>query len=303
MRITIQKGSKGADIHRQMRTHHKMRTIIVLSGRFQVQTTPSFEIRVMSLVFLILILAACGADGVSQQTMVAYQTFVSTQRASFYITATVDAERGQVTLNAIQQRIDRALTQRQFMLATLQARGIDTSRLPPPLTPTPVPPSPASDDISNPEATANVLDTPLPTSVIITPFIITPTVTTSVTLAFVATPMPNSPLRDIVMAQGVGRDDCPVGVTNTFSVNSARIYIVARAVGVQSGTRLGSIWQKADGTPLVQFDFTPNFNIRDACIWFFATPDDFPFEAGNYTVILTVNDQVASNPVLFTITP
>ena len=105
------------------------------------------------------------------------------------------------------------------------------------------------------------------------------------------------------MSQRVGNDDCAVGVTNTFSVSSTQIYIVARAVGVQSGTRLGSVWRKADGTPLVEFDFTPDFTIQDACIWFFAAPEDFPFEAGSYTVTLTVNNQPASNPVPFTIAP
>lgn len=263
-------------------------------------------VRGMRFICLIFILSACGADGVSQQTMVAYNTLASTQRASFYITATVDAERGRVTLDAIQDRIDRALVQRQFMLSTLEARGIDTSQLPRPTTPTPAPQSPTPADLPPADVTPLVGDIPLPTAVIITPLAVTPTVfvpqgPAQSTPANVS--LPNSPLRDVVMSQRVGNDDCAVGVTSTFSVNSAEIYIVARAVGVQSGTRLGSVWRKADGTTLVEFDFTPDFNIRDACIWFFAAPDDFPFEAGSYTVTLTVNNQPASNPVPFTIAP
>ncbi|MCL4253594.1 MAG: hypothetical protein KJ043_07440 [Anaerolineae bacterium] len=257
---------------------------------------------------LIFILAACGADGASQQTMVAYNTLASTQRASFYITATVDAERGRITLDAIQDRIDRALDQRQFMLSTLEARGFDVSQLPRPTTPTPAPQSPTPADLPPADVTPLVGDTPLPTAVIITPLAVTPTAfvvqgPAQPTFANNNVPLANSPLRDVVMARDVGNDDCAVGVTNTFSVNSAEIYIVARAVGVQSGTRLSSVWQKSDGTTLVQFDFTPDFDIEDACIWFFAAPEDFPFEAGSYTVTLTVNSQPASNPVPFTIAP
>lgn len=292
---------KGANIRQNIEMHTKISSKIApLVGLYK-QIAP----HTMLLMLLIFALTACGADANTQQTMVAYHTLVSTQRVAFYTTATVEAERALVTLDAIQDRIDRALSQRQFMLATLEARGIDTRLLPPLITPTPAPPSPTPADTSLADSTPDIADTPLPTAVIITPLAITPTSAVMVAPLQqpIATPIPNSPLRDVVMSTGVGRDDCAVGVTNTFSVNSAEIYIVARAVGVQSGTRLGSIWQKADGTTVAQFDFTPNFNIRDACIWFFATPDDFPFEAGNYTVILTVNNQVASNPVLFTITP
>jgi len=251
--------------------------------------------------FLAMCLSACGVSGADQQTMVAYNTLASTQRSVFYLTATADAERGFITLDAIQDSIDRALVQRQFMLSTLEARGIDTSQLPQIRTPTPVTLVPNVPLAPTATSTLTGGDVALPTSVIVTPLVISP-------MPFVAQPvqqtaLPNSPLRDIVMSQGVGDDDCAVGVTNTFSVNTTEIYVVARAIGVQSGTNLGARWATADGTELVRFEFIPDFTIENACIWFFANSTDFPFVAGGYTVLLEVNAVPASAPVAFTLTP
>ncbi|MDX2076888.1 MAG: hypothetical protein SFZ02_10685 [bacterium] len=260
------------------------------------------QILIFSTIILIL-LSACGASSTDQQTMVAYNTAIATQRAVFYLTATVDAERGFVTLDAIQDRIDRAMVQRQFMLSTLEARGVDISRLPQLTTPTPAPFSPTPSDSSAITATPMIGDTPLPTAVVVTLIAITPTANIAQQSPAQNTANTNSPLRDVVMAQGVGDDDCAVGITNTFSVNTAEIYVVARAVGVQAGTNLGASWAKADGTALVRFDFTPDFDIEDACIWFFAAPEDFPFEAGGYSVVLDINNVPVGTPIPFIIAP
>ncbi|HRF95656.1 MAG TPA: hypothetical protein PLZ51_10695 [Aggregatilineales bacterium] len=256
------------------------------------------HVRLFTLFIILMTLSACGASSTDQQTMVAYNTAIVTQRAVFYLTATVEAERGFVTLDAIQDRIDRAIIQRQFMLSTLEARGVDISRLPQLTTPTPAPFSPTPSDSSAITATPMNGDVALPTAVVVTLIAITPTSNIPQ-----ATPNANSPLRDVVMSQGVGNDDCAVGVTNTFSVNTAEIYVVARAVGIQAGTNLGASWAKADGTALVRFDFTPDFDIENACIWFFAAPEDFPFEAGGYSVVLDINNVPVGTPIPFIIAP
>lgn len=255
---------------------------------------------------LMVFTSACGTDGVNQQTQVAYSTAVATQRLAFQLTATVDVERGLITLEAVQDRINRALEQRQFIISTLEARGLNVSQFIQLATPTPAPfsPTPMQQVSATPENTPIVVDTPLPTAIVITPLAITPTIQSisqQPTQAIAS--FANSPLRDVVMSTDVGTDDCAVGVTNTFSVNSPKIYVVARAVGVQSGTNLGARWQKVDGTELVRFEFIPDFNIDDACIWFFADSTDFPFEAGNYEVTLEINFVQATEPIVFTIAP
>jgi len=258
------------------------------------------------LLFLFPLLTACGTDGVNQQTQVAYSTAVATQRLAFQLTATVDVERGLITLEAVQDRINRALEQRQFIISTLEARGLDVSNFIQLATPTPAPfsPTPMQQVSATPENTPRLGDTPTPTPIIITPLAITPTVQSiSQSPTQASSTFANSPLRDVVMSTDVGADDCAVGVTNIFSVSSSKIYVVARAVGVQSGTNLGARWKKADGTELVRFEFIPDFNIDDACIWFFADSTDFPFEAGNYEVVLEINFIQATEPTIFTINP
>jgi hypothetical protein len=260
-----------------------------------------FFMRLIILSILLIFLSACGVGATDQQTMVAYNTLASTQRSVFYLTATVDAERGFITLDAIQDRIDRALDQRQFMLSTLEARGVDTSQLPQIRTPTPVTLVPDVPLAPIATSTATGGDVALPTSVIVTPLMISPT-------PFVAqpiqqTPIPNTPLRDIVMSQGVGDDDCAVGVTNNFPANTPEIYVVARAVGVSAGTNLATRWLDSAGIELAYFEFTPDFTIDNACIWFFADNTDFPFVAGGYTVVFEVNSAPASAPIPFTIAP
>lgn len=259
--------------------------------------------RILFLTFIsVFLTTACGVEGVNQQTQVAYQTAVATQRESFRVTATVDVERALVTLDAIQDRIDRALEQRQFIISTLEARGLNMSQF---ATPTFAPVSPIPPAQTATPNTPIAGDTPLPTPIQITPLSITPTSqpVLAVTSQAVTTDFSNSPLREVVMSLGVGDDDCAVNLTNVFSATIPEIYVVARAVGVQSGTNLGARWAKADETELARFEFIPDFDIDDACIWFFATSDDFSFEAGNYTVTLEINFVPASPPIAFTITP
>ena len=102
------------------------------------------------------------------------------------------------------------------------------------------------------------------------------------------------------MATGIGPDDCATGITNQFTGETERIYIVACTVDVQAGTVIGSQW-RLDDIELARFDFVPDFVIEDACVWFFADQTDFPFTPGAYTVQLTLNGVPAAPPIPFTI--
>jgi hypothetical protein len=98
----------------------------------------------------------------------------------------------------------------------------------------------------------------------------------------------------------VGSDDCAVNVTTDFTTQSAAVYVVARALNIPPGTRLSSEWA-ANGQPVVSYDFTPNFSIRDACVWFFVTPADVTFMPGEWSVQLAINGIPNGSPARFTI--
>ena len=244
------------------------------------------------LILAVIALVACVGESPAEETLAAVREMHSTQLVNLQTTATVERERLQVTVEYVYTRIARAEARQGEMISTLQERGIDTSSLPEAVT---LPASPTNEGIPALNATAGPPpSTPTPV-IIVTPFS-TATATPFPTLAN------GEPLRlqDIVMATEVGADDCAVGVTNQFRADATRIYVVARAVGVTAGMVITSHWQR-EGAELRSFDYAPDFDIADACIWFFAEPVDFPFEPGNYTVWLALDGAPASPPIPFTI--
>ncbi|GAB4313232.1 MAG: hypothetical protein Kow00117_05870 [Phototrophicales bacterium] len=248
--------------------------------------------RYIPIVFL-LILGACAAPGTQQQTLVAHQTFVATEQERIAQVGTVEYERLLVTLEYSQTQVARALNQQNAMISTLEARGFVVNILPAqaaPSTPTLPITTTTPNDEAQPTATPQLVITPF-----FTPQPAQPTITNAA--------VPSSPLSDFVMASSVGADDCAQSITNQFSPQTAEIYVVARARNTPAGTQFLSRWFNQDtGEELAAFDFTPDFAIDDACIWFYATADDFPFNAGNYAVVLEVNGQPISGPIPFVIT-
>lgn len=257
---------------------------------------PAFRATLLRTLFVLLagVLAACGGVSAEKQTLEAHQQEQSTQLHDLRMTATVGAERLQITLEHMETRIARANNQQENILATLEVRGVDISNLPEPATLPPVPPTSTVD----PNAPAKVTDVMAASPVPVLE--VTPFATAS------ATPFPTLAepellqLREIVMATGVGVDDCATEVTNRFSPETEQIYVVARAVDLPAGTVLTSQWLR-DGAPLATFDFTPDFVIEDACVWFFADQTDFQFTPGSYSVNLLLNGEPAAPPIPFAI--
>lgn len=79
---------------------------------------------------LVLFLVACGGTGLDQQTLVAHEETTEARFNQLYTTATVNAEWALATVERSQTQIARGMSQRAGMLATLEARGFDTSVLP-----------------------------------------------------------------------------------------------------------------------------------------------------------------------------
>jgi hypothetical protein len=219
----------------------------------------------------------------------------ASQVAALQAAATQESARLRTTLDYAGTRVSLAATQGSFLELTLEARGT-----PPAViasfrqemfasfaTPTPTPTLALRGD-----ATVNAAQPP--TQIIITPLAIS-------TLPGAPPADPNAPrLENIVTAVDVGSDDCAVGITNVFTTAMPEIYVVARARNIPNGTRLASRW-RFNGEQVIRYEFTPNFTIQDACIWFFMDQTDVTFSVGEWTVQLEINDVPAAPPSAFSI--
>jgi hypothetical protein len=237
------------------------------------------------LAILLITLAACGGTGTEQQTLVVHGETMEAHFDSLRTTATVEAELMLATLERSQTELARVSSQRAAMISTLSARGVDIGALPGVAT------LPAAED-SGASLFPEVAEQPPgeqegSSRVQVTPFTLTPETQ-------------QGTLSDVVMASGVGQDDCAVNLTNQFGTDADRIYVVAVATGIDPGTTLSSRWQRAD-LEVTRFEFTPDFAINGACIWFFADQTDFDFIPGSYSVTLYINDAAAGSPVPFTV--
>lgn len=246
--------------------------------------------KLIALGLLAALAAACVPQNEIELTLVAQNVSLNTQIAAVRETATVDADRLQVTVEYMNTLVAQAQEQRSQLQATLIARGADPAEVGANITPavpqpTPLPAAGAAD-----AAGAAVVPPPAPGDVPVTPFGAesAPDGTAAPTLA------------NIVTAANVGSDDCAVGVTSTFSASSDRIYVVATAYNIQPGTLIVSRWYR-EGQQIVTHDFTPNFEINDACIWFFIDQTDAAFTPGSWGVDLEINGAVVGPSTRFTI--
>ncbi len=248
--------------------------------------------RIALFILTLFALAACDNVATGQQTLVAFDEDMEERRSVLAATSTANMEILLLTLDFSEVQLTRVRVQQDDLIATLQAAGVAVQlpAIAPAATATPV----AMFNAPNAPQDPNVE----PTEIQITPFAPTlpPTLPPPPT---VAQDFPDN-LRQIVLAPDVGADDCATQVVTSFSTQAERVYIVARAFGIASGTEIASVWER-DGEPLARFAFTPDFAINDACIWFFADPTDFDFIPGNYAVTLQISGAQAAPTVNFPI--
>ena len=188
-------------------------------------------------------------------------------------TATIDAERLQITVEYMATIVGRAEEQRLQLQATLVARdpssADNTDNIQQPVTPLPAP----DGTIENVTPPA---ETPLPTEI---PGL--------------------ASLQNPVLAPGVGSDDCAINTTSNFTTSTPEIYIVATGVNLPAGTNIAARFSVAGQE--IRHDFTPDFEIDGSCIWFFIDQTDLEFRAGTWSVQLELNGEPASQPIPFTI--
>lgn len=229
-----------------------------------------------------LFLVACQRQNEVQLTLIAQNATLEAEMEGVRQTATVDAERLQITVVFMNTLVGQAEQNRVQMQATLLTRGTPAAGIEnvQPSLSTPFP-TPGGSGAVNP-----------PPTVVVTP---------DTTQQVAPTDMPSEPaLINATMAPGVGNDDCAVGATSNFSISTPEIYIVATGQSIPAGTNIAARFSIA-GQEILH-DFTPDFEIDGACVWFFIDQTDLEFRAGTWSVQLELNGAPATQPIPFTIT-
>lgn len=231
--------------------------------------------RLLVILLGVLVGACSGANDV-ERTLVAQQELLGTSIADLKLTATAETDQMMITIEHAQTEVRSVNSVGTVLAATLVARGINPDAIsgnaPLFITPTPTP-GPTS--APQPLTTAEAGSPPAPTTQAAT-------------------------LSNIVMAENVGPDDCAVNPSAQFSTTSEHIYVVGTAHNITPGMTISSVWQQG-GVEQVKFDFTPDFPINGACIWFFIDQSDVSFTPGAWSVSLQINGQATSPPIVFNI--
>jgi len=221
----------------------------------------------------------------------------STNIAEVRQTATYNADRLVVTLQYAQTSVGIMEQQSTRIASTLVAAGmfiVDTGAITP-IMPTNDPANPvaspnASNNFVTPvlgEAGAARANIPIQNPPSPTPL---------------ATTDPNVPrLANIQLAAQVGVDDCPLGASTSFTTATTDIYATAIAYSLTSAYTVSSRWLR-DGTEIAAYEWTPDFNIDQACIWFHLPSAAVEFVPGNWSVEIALNGTPVASPINFTIT-
>jgi hypothetical protein len=96
-------------------------------------------------------------------------------------------------------------------------------------------------------------------------------------------------------------DGCPNGLQNQFSTSAERIYVTTQASSIRAGTVMSVEW-RLDGQVVFSDDWTVAQEAANFCLWYFITPQDVPFQAGNWSVQLFANGGAIEPSVSFEIT-
>jgi hypothetical protein len=249
-------------------------------------------------------LAGCNffAPDTSVQLLEEENRAYSTQIAEIRATATFVGDQFLATQQAAETAVRSVDLQSTRIASTLVARGtplVDASAI------TPIPPTPlpigamleggsAGDNAVNPQ-----LVTPMVTpggsargSIPVGP---TPAFTDLPQSAPTPLPPINSSGQAASGDAGIVTDDCPVSPTSSFTAAATTIYVTAIARSLPAGSTVTSRWLFG-GVEQVSYDWTPDFDIDGACIWFFITPEAVAFSPGAWSVELLLNGaSVGSN--------
>jgi hypothetical protein len=240
------------------------------------------------------------APPAAEQTLIGEHASTATQIANIRQSATMLADRLEITLENAQTAVRAADAQSTRIAATLLATGmpfIDTRNITP-LFATPVPSEFVGSNGAPPpvfaitpvtsgegaQGNSTLQSQPPPTSIAET------------------TIDPDAPrLSDIVMTETIGADDCPTSPTTVFPTNAEGVYVSAVAHNLSQNNIIVSRWLR-EGNEVVNYNWSPGFDIEEGCIWFYMPATDVDFSAGNWSVELELDGVPAGQPVTFTVT-
>ena len=100
-------------------------------------------------------------------------------------------------------------------------------------------------------------------------------------------------LGDVVTAEGVGENNAPVAVTDTFNDSQDFIYVVAEADQIDAGTTMFARWYR-DGEPFEDSsEITADRDYEDTYVEFHLENLTDSMEQGDYSVQIFVNGNPA----------
>ncbi len=105
---------------------------------------------------------------------------------------------------------------------------------------------------------------------------------------------------EVVTAEGIGANNAPVAVTDSFSASQDFIYVVAEVQSLEAGTTMFARWSR-DGEPFEDSaEVTADRDYEDTYVEFHLENLQNNFEDGDYSVQIFVNGNPAEE-VEFTI--
>lgn len=257
---------------------------------------------ILTFSILALVISACGTivgPTAQEMTLAAQNQSLGTQIADLRATATVEVDRMMITVEHAETEVRAVVRQRDALRATMIARGTDpgfldvtqpeAGDLPPGIDPNLLLPqaTPGAAPPITPGAPVDPNAAPLDPNALPTP-----------TSALPPTTGPR--LENVILATGVGSDDCATDNVTTFPNTIAEIYVVATARDFPAETTVTARWSR-EGTVMGAYNIPFNFEITNACIWAFIDQTDFVFTPGTWTVELDINGTPATAPLTFTI--
>jgi len=270
--------------------------------------------RTLIIAIISLVVTACAQDTNLSNTLEANHAAGGTQIADLRTTATVQAARAQITVDAVDTQAALAATQGRFLESTLADLGTPEAFFQTQRaeilgnSATPIPTQLATQLLSENDSDDMGDSQLLPTSPPVTRFapILTVTPTpfndTNIEATTTGTQFGQMTVGETYTATGAGDDGCGAGITATFGMDVQEIYVITPANNIPANSvTFSAIWQR-EGQPIGPvYDYTPDFAADELCIWLFVDPTDFEFTPGSYSVQVQVNGQDVNPPVTFTI--
>lgn len=251
---------------------------------------------------LLLTLTACASTPPDQQTYVAQNAVRSTEMSGFRVTASVEAEQRQITLEYLVAVSTQARLRQDQISSTLSSLGVDVSFGMDIITPAIRTQEPFAQENTVTAAALASLSGGI-TRIPPTPdFRTAPPAALPTQALSTATIDINAPgLTSIALATGVNNDNCPIDNLNQFSASTPEIYATAVTRNIQAGSTLGARWFQ-DGVEAAYYDITAEIDLTGTCVYIFVDQTDFPFTPGSeYSVVWEINGQRFDMPVPFTV--